>query len=100
MGKPGRRRKPRPKPEKGPCFKVFKKEEGAESRCGNRGVIVHHCRICEDLAAAGKLKGEPYKIQTCVHHHDEAVQEIKKHALVAHPVNLLRAGVAALKGEL
>lgn len=91
MSQPRRRRK-KVEPHRGDCF---------DSECKERGGEKFHCITCESLRDAGKKKaGDVFVIQTCVIHRDKAIEKIKKHALVAHPVNILRATVAGLKGNL
>ena len=81
------------KPHRGKCT--------ATKRCEERGGEMFHCVTCENLRDAGKLEDDKvFRIQTCVPHRDHAVVRMKRHALVAHPVNILRVTVAALKGEL
>ena len=91
MSQPKRRKK-KEKPHRGPCF---------DDSCEERGGEIFHCITCEDLRDAGKKKpDEVFSIQCCVFHRDAAVDKIKRHALIAHPVNILRATVAGLKGNL
>ena len=78
-------------PHRGPCF-----VEGCEERGGQ----MFHCVTCEELAAKGKiLEADVFRVQYCVNHAAEAEARIKRHALIAHPYNILRVAVAALKGE-
>jgi hypothetical protein len=80
------------KPHQGPCF-----IEG----CKGRGGEIFHCRTCEALVAAGKKKEDDvFRLQVCTQHRDEALWLMKRHALLAHPFNILRATGAALKGQL
>lgn len=67
-------------------------------KCRKRAKVIHECRTCIALKEAGK-RDEVFETTGCAQHAEEALQEIKKHALLAHPSNLLRASVAALKGE-
>ncbi len=56
---------------------------------------------CEQLRDAGKkTDAEVFTIQTCGLHRERALQIIKRHALVAHPINIVRATIAGLRGEL
>ena len=66
--------------------------------CRRRAKVKHECKTCIKLQEAGKVE-TVFTICACSFHAEKALQDMKKHALVAHPVNLLRAGVAALKGE-
>lgn len=93
MSKPWNRKKPpKPKRHRGPCY---------AQDCKRNGGIIHHCITCETLAEAGKIEETAiYRVQTCDHHAFKALQKIRKHALLAHPVNILRATVAGLKGDL
>lgn len=70
---------------KGPCF-----VEG----CRRRARVQHECLTCE-----AKNPDEIHTVKACRKHGARAMQAIRRHALVAHPVNLLRATAAALKGE-
>lgn len=67
-------------------------------KCRKRAKVVHECLTCVALKEAGK-RDEVFETAGCAQHAEAALQEIKRHALLAHPVNLLRAGIAALKGE-
>jgi hypothetical protein len=94
------------KPEKsaahrGPCFK---------KDCQLNGGTIHTCITCEKLAAEAMSRGdvggalipdehEVFVIQCCRVHYDEGLKRVKRHALTAHPVNLLRVMAAGLKGE-
>ena len=53
------------------------------------------CVTCEQIKA-----DEPFKLKSCHKHFEALQQKIRKHALVKHPVNILGAVVAGLKGEL
>jgi hypothetical protein len=96
MGRKLRRtklQKKREKPHRGRCT-VAKK-------CKHRGGEIFHCITCEQLRDAGKkTDAEVFRIQTCVAHRDKAIAKIKTHALVKHPVNILKVTIAGLKGEL
>jgi hypothetical protein len=88
-----RRNKVVMKPHHGACFK-----EG----CQENGGTIHTCLTCEKLAGAGgeAVLGTPiFIVQCCTTHYDEGLKRIKRHALTAHPVNLLRVMAAGLKGE-
>lgn len=89
MSKPWKK-KPKPQPLPGPCD-----VEG----CRQRGGELFECQTCLDLAAAGKLTGEVFKRKPCVDHRDKALEQVRRHAVTAHPVNLLRVAAAALRGE-
>lgn len=62
--------------------------------CRRRAKVKHECITCIELG-----RETVFTVCACFFHADSALQDIKKHTLVAHPVNLLRAGIAALKGE-
>lgn len=77
--------------EKGPCF---------FPGCTTNGGTIHHCVTCEKLAEVRSIPPSVVvRIQTCRKHNALAVKKIRKHALVAHPMNMLRVVVAGLKGE-
>lgn len=87
------RQKKKPKPHRGSC--------NVTKTCKQRGGEMFHCRTCEELRDAGKkTDDEVYRVQFCVGHRDKGIAKIKRHALLAHPVNILRVTVAGLKGEL
>lgn len=69
---------------KGQCF-----IEG----CHRKAKVAHECLTCE------KLDKPIHTVKACRIHQARAMQAIRRHALVAHPVNLVRAIVATLKGE-
>ena len=73
------------KPHKGPCY---------ADDCDRRGGEIFACVTCEDLG-----RENPFRLQACSLHRFDALQEVKRHAVVKHPVNLLRVMGAALKGE-
>jgi hydroxylamine reductase (hybrid-cluster protein) len=65
--------------------------------CKRRAKAKHECLTCEKLVEAGK-QDTVFFAAGCGHHAQEAIERIKKHALTAHPVNILRGVVAQLKG--
>lgn len=73
----------------GPCFK-----EG----CHHNGGLMHHCKICEALKAAGKLDSEPFTVQFCGEHLIEAAMRIKRHVLLKHPATIPAWMMAKLSG--
>lgn len=79
--------------------KELAKHECSTEACTARAKVKHECLTCEKLREAGKLKGEPFVVYACARHGEEALTAVKKHALASHPANILRATVAALKGE-
>ena len=84
---------PRPKPPKpnfGPC---------QHAECLRKARATFTCRTCEDLHAAGRRETIT-EIAFCHPHQPWAAEKIRRHALTKHPVNLVRAFVAGLKGEL
>lgn len=88
-----RRKAAKQEPHRGDCT-ITKK-------CDQRGGEIFHCITCENLRDAGKRDADKvYTVQTCVAHRDKAIEKIKRHALISHPVNILRVTAAALKGEL
>jgi hypothetical protein len=60
--------------------------------CHRRAKAKHECLTCEKQEKA-------FAVHACGHHADWGTQTIKRHALVKHPVNLLRAVGHQLKGE-
>lgn len=85
MSKPWNKKR-KPKPLRDKCF---------VDGCKRRGGEKFTCRTCEGL---GRKK--PYELAACVLHREEALAKVKKHTLVKHPVNIVRATIAGLKGEL
>ncbi len=78
----------RPKPKvTGTCY-----------ACASAAKTLHECVTCERLQKT-KPEHAIYSVATCRYHAAGALEEIKKHVLVAHPSNLLGAIGAALKGE-
>ncbi len=69
------------------------KERCGHDGCYRRAQVKHECRTCDEL---GK---EIFTVAACGHHATGAMEEIKRHCLVKHPVNILRGVGAALKGE-
>lgn len=61
--------------------------------CERKALQKHECRGCE---AKGK---DVFTLKTCQYHHEEIKGMMKKHAYTKHPVNLLRAVVAGLRGQ-
>lgn len=60
--------------------------------CEQKGVHKVECITCE---AAGKA----HVVFACVLHHPDALTAVKRHAVVKHPVNLLRVVAAGLRGD-
>jgi hypothetical protein len=77
--------------------KKNKRQLGICAFCHRRAKATHHCRTCESLRDAGK-RDEVFHIQFCRAHAPEAQSAIRRHALGAHPVNILRAAGAVLRG--
>lgn len=72
---------------KGPC---------SRKNCDRRAKIELHCKTCDDLAVQ---KGRKlHSVKACREHGEWAIAKIKRHSLVAHPLNLLRATTHALGG--
>lgn len=92
----------------GPCFK---------SGCRRPATGSHVCATCEKLfvekmkkkavaddvlleETAQKFKDkEIFNVLCCGDHWEEGLRRTKRHAVTAHPVNLLRVVGAGLKGE-
>lgn len=66
--------------------------------CNRRAKAKHECITCEYLLDAGKVESV-HTVYACGHHQAEGLAAMKRHALTAHPINIVRAAVAALKGE-
>ena len=60
--------------------------------CSADGKNTHACLTCEKL-------GKSTEIHYCPAHRETGLGQIKKHALVRHPANLLRVIGAGLAGE-
>lgn len=58
--------------------------------CKAKARIQHDCLTCNS---------ETFRACKCEEHRIWAAEKIRRHALTAHPVNILRAMVAALRGE-
>lgn len=56
--------------------------------CGIQAVVQYDCRTCET-----------FSIKACRKHEKKGMYDIRQHALLKHPVNILRVAAAALKGE-
>jgi hypothetical protein len=68
--------------------------------CNRIAPVTHTCRTCEELAAKAKIRlGDVLSVHCCPYHLEDGLQKLKRHALTAHPFNILRATAAALKGE-
>jgi len=66
--------------------------------CKRRAKSRRECLTCEKLVEAGKAESV-FTLHACGYHQGNILERIKKHTLTAHPVNILRAMGAALKGE-
>lgn len=68
--------------------------------CTRRSKQTHECLTCIRLHEEGELKEEkPMVVHSCWRHTGQVIEELKRHALIKHPSNIVRATVAALKGE-
>jgi hypothetical protein len=90
----------------GTCDEVTVFTEGEKQirvPCELDAVTEHVCLTCEALALAGKPakgpNGEVFRRKVCPIHRGMALEAVKKHALVAHPVNMLKMAYAVLKGD-
>lgn len=94
MGKPWKRHKvKRDKANHGPCF---------VKDCTRNGSLLHHCKVCEALAADPshkKTADECFTVAFCGHHVVEANKEIKKHVLLKHPMTIPAWMASKLLGE-
>lgn len=72
--------------------------------CQLEATSEHVCLTCEQLLEAGKPAkgpdGQAFRHKVCLVHRGMALEAVRKHALVAHPVNLLKMVVAAVKGDV
>jgi hypothetical protein len=62
-------------------------------KCQNPGLAMDECLTCERL---GRSK---FRVFSCADHRQDGLRAVKKHALIKHPANLLRAIAAGLRGE-
>ena len=77
--------------------------EEAPLGCELDATSEHVCLTCEALVAAGKKGKGPdggvFRRKVCPLHRGAALEAVKRHALSAHPVNMLKMAVAVLKGD-
>ena len=66
--------------------------------CSFAAKVERHCVTCEKITAKHPTH-VPFSCKACRKHGEQALIAVKRHALTAHPSNLLRATVAALRGE-
>lgn len=81
---------PKPKKER---FKEKCSWRAEDQICTVRAVTKFECRTCE---ATGK---EVFTLFSCAVHSPELQGQVRRHALVKHPVNIVRVAAAVLKGE-
>lgn len=63
--------------------------------CKRRSDVTHECITCE------KLGKEPiFTVHGCIHHKAAVLVIIKRHALGAHKINILKATAHALAGDI
>lgn len=66
-------------------------------------VTEHVCKTCEALVEAGKPgkgpDGTVYRRKVCEVHRGAGLEDVKKHALAAHPLNIVRMAAAIIKGD-
>lgn len=67
--------------------------------CTKVGKNSHTCLTCERLAATTQPDREVKVIHYCPDHRELGVTQIRKHALLKHPANVLRVVAAGLAGE-
>lgn len=61
--------------------------------CGRKAKAKHECLTCE-------RQGKPvYTVCACRQHATEGQARIKRHVLVAHPSNMVRAVLHQLRGD-
>jgi hypothetical protein len=76
---------------------------GISVRCELDAASEHLCLTCVQLEDAGKKakgeNGQVHRRKVCPVHRGAALEAVKKHALVAHPVNMLKMAVAVLRGD-
>lgn len=77
-------------PHQGPCFK---------KGCKQNGGTIHTCITCEKLASSTSQGGEVFQVQCCTVHYHDGLKKVRRHAITAHPANLLRVVAAGLRGE-
>ena len=72
--------------------------KGACVICGMAAKVEHTCVTCEKIHAKDPAH-EIFSYKGCRKHAAELLRALKRHALTEHPVNLLGAIAAQLKGE-
>lgn len=75
-------------PHQGPCFR---------KGCKLNGGAIHTCITCEKIKEA--QPHEVFQIQCCRVHYYDGLKKVRRHAVTAHPANLLRVVAAGLRGE-
>ena len=81
------------RPKKPPRFKEACSWTNEEAFCTARAKTKFECRTCEDT---GK---DVFTLFACAFHAEEVQKQIRRHALVKHPVNIVRVAAAVLKGD-
>jgi hypothetical protein len=66
--------------------------DGCKRKAHPQGRFV--CITCEK-----KDEDPPFSLQACGPHSNAVLMMVRKHALSAHPVNILRATAAVIKGD-
>ena len=74
------------------------RNECSTDGCKARAKVKNVCITCEYLVAAHKRE-DVHIVYGCSRHAHDALEGAKKHALTAHPSNLVKAAIAALGGE-
>lgn len=72
-------------------------------RCSHPECFAHsdqtqECLTCEALLKEGKCD-EIFTVHWCMRHAAEMQRKMGKHVFVAHPINIPKAMMAALRGE-
>lgn len=77
--------------------------EEAPLGCELDATSEHVCLTCEKLVAEGRAGKGPdggiYRRKVCPLHRGAALEAVRKHALVAHPINILKMAVAVVRGD-
>ena len=79
--------------------KHLEQQEIAKHPCSFEGCKAKAKSKFECIACEHLKRKEPHISYGCSKHAEWAMEQMKKHALTKHPVNLLRAIAAGLAGE-
>jgi hypothetical protein len=72
----------------------------SKPKCKRNAFSKFSCKTCEALLDEGRLcAGNVVEYLFCSSHQDWAVERIKRHTMIGHPANVMRAIAAGLRGE-